>query len=571
MYVTYETNQYYINKDTFTVERHTGPPKLFPSIIPKSKDEFMPTKLVRVSDMKVVKGSTVKDEGYCALSYSWSWSGENNIVQGGKSVRVDNGEHQIIFPPKNVDTPPNSEENGQEDVSSSGEIKYVMFEGIIQQMCKDFNINYIWFDQMCINQEDKEEKHREIKQMHRVYGNAYCTIVHVPELETEMWSHNMGTYRAIRTIGLSYSDWMQRMWTLEEAMISKQLLFVGKDTYMLGPVAVEWASLGALADKPSRWNAATVLYFAHSRDCTNAHDRVFALANLYPHLMDQIDVNYKQDLDGLLLKFYGMLAQEDLSVLCFGEDGEHYKDIEQNVFGQQEKEDSTILIRNYDLPSWTGINGQHELFGGGTSTGLWKTTFKNYSIDGRFMKLNCTPIWSMDNPRSTINIDPFAPIDPQDMPYLPEEKYDLYNSLGIKVHFPGSHKPQMILARFHRPNSEHQENNRALITKLLALLSLFMPIDKEQFFWIENQPELVANEKLTRFFLSLTEPVDYSAKYAILYGIPFKDDENNKETMYPVVRQDGDYYKAIGHCLISNAASFFSDNILSPEQTFIIH
>ena len=68
MYVTYETNQYYIDNDSFTVQRHSEPPKLFPTTIPKSKDTFMPSKLVRVSDMQIVAGSTVKDEGYCALS-----------------------------------------------------------------------------------------------------------------------------------------------------------------------------------------------------------------------------------------------------------------------------------------------------------------------------------------------------------------------------------------------------------------------------------------------------------------------------------------------------------------------
>ncbi|KAI7853082.1 hypothetical protein BDC45DRAFT_512254, partial [Circinella umbellata] len=184
------------------------------------------------------------------------------------------------------------------------------------------------------------------------------------------------------------------------------------------------------------------------------------------------------------------------------------------------------------------------------------------------MKVHCTPIWSMDNPRSTINIDPFTPIDPQDMPYLPEEKYDLNNTLAVKVQFPGCDKPKLVHARFHRPNSEHQELYRTLITKHMSLLSLFMPVDKNEFFWVENQAELDANGMLMRFLLSITEPVDYSAKYAILYGIPFKDNKNNKETMYPVVRKDGDYYKAIGHCLVYNSEGFFSDYTPSQEEIF---
>ncbi|KAI9251901.1 hypothetical protein BDA99DRAFT_521481 [Phascolomyces articulosus] len=33
-------------------------------------------------------------------------------------------------------------------------IKYVKFEGIIQRICQQFNIKYIWVDQLCINQDD---------------------------------------------------------------------------------------------------------------------------------------------------------------------------------------------------------------------------------------------------------------------------------------------------------------------------------------------------------------------------------------------------------------------------------
>ena len=70
-----------------------------PSVPPTPN--FMPSYLVRTSDMKVVKGSEV-NEGYCTLSYSWNQSGEirKNAITG-KSYRVDEGKHKIIFPPQN--------------------------------------------------------------------------------------------------------------------------------------------------------------------------------------------------------------------------------------------------------------------------------------------------------------------------------------------------------------------------------------------------------------------------------------------------------------------------------------
>ncbi|KAI9264150.1 hypothetical protein BDA99DRAFT_508538, partial [Phascolomyces articulosus] len=60
-------------------------------------------------------------------------------------------------------------------------VQYVKFEGIIQQICQQFNIKYIWYDQLCINQDNKEEKQNEIRNMHQVYENAYCTVALVPD------------------------------------------------------------------------------------------------------------------------------------------------------------------------------------------------------------------------------------------------------------------------------------------------------------------------------------------------------------------------------------------------------
>ncbi|KAI9251475.1 hypothetical protein BDA99DRAFT_521976 [Phascolomyces articulosus] len=60
-------------------------------------------------------------------------------------------------------------------------VQYVKFEGIIQQICQQFNIKYIWYDQLCINQDNKEEKQREIRNMHQIYENAYCTVAFVPD------------------------------------------------------------------------------------------------------------------------------------------------------------------------------------------------------------------------------------------------------------------------------------------------------------------------------------------------------------------------------------------------------
>ncbi|KAG2221008.1 hypothetical protein INT45_004627 [Circinella minor] len=142
------------------------------------KPNFMPSYLVRTSDMKVVKGSKVQ-EGYCTLTYSWNQSGEitkNEIT--GNMERTDQGKHKIIYPGKTVRKKP----RGRKRIP--GKVKFVTFEGLIQEICKDFDIKYIWYDQMCLDDKDEEQRKREIHQMYKIYKHGYCAIALVSELTT---------------------------------------------------------------------------------------------------------------------------------------------------------------------------------------------------------------------------------------------------------------------------------------------------------------------------------------------------------------------------------------------------
>ncbi|KAI9271628.1 heterokaryon incompatibility protein-domain-containing protein [Phascolomyces articulosus] len=145
--------------DGYEFGTHVKSPITIPNDLPKP--DFMPTKLVRISDMKVVDGSQA-NESYCALSYSWNQSGDMVLDETtGKYKRIDKGKHRIF--------------------RSDDHYEYVKFEGLIQQICQQFNIKYIWYDQLCINQDNKEEKHHEIRNMHHIYENAYCTVALVPD------------------------------------------------------------------------------------------------------------------------------------------------------------------------------------------------------------------------------------------------------------------------------------------------------------------------------------------------------------------------------------------------------
>ncbi|KAI9271558.1 hypothetical protein BDA99DRAFT_500377, partial [Phascolomyces articulosus] len=94
MYITYETAQYCWNDKKSEFVRLVKPLITILNDLPKP--DFMPTKLVRISDMKVVDGSQV-NEGYCALAYSWNQSGDILIDKTtGKYKRIDEGRHEII-------------------------------------------------------------------------------------------------------------------------------------------------------------------------------------------------------------------------------------------------------------------------------------------------------------------------------------------------------------------------------------------------------------------------------------------------------------------------------------------
>ncbi|KAI9251355.1 hypothetical protein BDA99DRAFT_541347 [Phascolomyces articulosus] len=203
MYITYETAQSFGNVE-YELTKRVKPPITVPNDLPKP--DFMPTKLVRISDMKVVNGSQV-NEGYCALSYSWNQSGDIKQDDNRKYVRVDDGEHKIIsydniFPDMiipNYKMPIEYEYKSIETWSKMSKMYHVLkiidnknyhftkttkhakFEPVIQQICQQFNIKYIWYDQLCINQNNKKEKQREIRNMHQIYENAYCAVALVPE------------------------------------------------------------------------------------------------------------------------------------------------------------------------------------------------------------------------------------------------------------------------------------------------------------------------------------------------------------------------------------------------------
>ncbi|KAI8146951.1 hypothetical protein BJV82DRAFT_665056 [Fennellomyces sp. T-0311] len=375
----------------------------------------------------------------------------------------------------------------------------VTFKDIIQQVCRDFGINYVWYDQMCIDQNDPEERRREIQRMYDIYKNANCTIALIPELcvKQSLYSQNIKS-----NIGeIMNAAWSKRMWTLEEALVSNQLLFVGQNSHVWFDTIQECASarhsesdhfLLSLCKRPVRWNASTTLWHAHRRTSTREHDRVFALANLFSWIKDDPEFSFsdEQDITELKIHFYRLLAKVDLSVLCFG---------------CPEYEDAIEAAQHNDtsLPSWTGVAGRHVPQFLPHSDELPETSFKDYSIVSNKIVVNCTCTY----------------ISLQGEPLLDQQNLEGLSFLPVSDQ--------------HQDSSK--ERSRAYGLKTTHLFS-----EKVKRPWAP----LLEPQYDSMSFLSLTEEC---TECIILSGIPFNTDVPNYQ-FYPVVRQDGDHYKSIGLC-----------------------
>ncbi|KAI7851166.1 hypothetical protein BDC45DRAFT_516557 [Circinella umbellata] len=154
------------------------------------------------------------------------------------------------------------------------------------------------------------------------------------------------------------------------------------------------------------------------------------------------------------------------------------------------------------------------------------------------------------------------------LPPFPENNNDHYWSLVLLFQPQGSTNKKVIsieTAKAQKQDSTDYER----IAKELYELSHFMPIKKTNLLWTTDRRNVMP----CFYFDSLTEPLEDSAQYALLAGIPFCTSTSECIIYYPVVKKEGDYYKAIGMCRVEerNMRRDFLDDVALQEQTFKIH
>jgi len=153
-------------------------------------------------------------------------------------------------------------------------------ETINKQRSTDSQINYLWIDQLCINQKDNEEKAQEVRKMHHNYGNAEVTLISIQsklgKKENDALPEKIDIIEKIIK-----SEWFRRSWCFQEGWLSEKTIFMFDDCLVDGrELAETWALEQPASSDYAKINMgesaklATPLGWVHYKDGYNSEDRV---------------------------------------------------------------------------------------------------------------------------------------------------------------------------------------------------------------------------------------------------------------------------------------------------------
>ncbi|KAI7851174.1 hypothetical protein BDC45DRAFT_516571 [Circinella umbellata] len=283
--------------------------------------------------------------------------------------------------------------------------------------------------------------------------------------------------------------------------------------------------------------------------------------------MKQITVDYEQDILELIIQFYGLLAKKDIRILCFGPYSFYQTTCKISSYKStkdkgSEKEDFYIPIQKYNLPSWTGVNGEHNYWK------IDKPSFENYTVNGRVLEITCRAFTNDEQRTESLTLQSIYDKIP---PFPQNYTNNRYKGiLTIRLTLQDSSKEKFIEIGLGWHDQHYDSNDYHEIIKNVWNFSHFLPMEKMDFRWtVYSGSEIFIPEFK---FDKLTEKLQNSGQYAILTGVPFTHNSGIIQfSQYPVVKKEGDYYKAIGVCDIDNDEGHFFDGIELEEQTFRIH
>jgi Heterokaryon incompatibility protein (HET) len=184
-------------------------PRCHKPLVSDATDTYLPKRLIyippddSVDSIKLVLGVDIdvkQDHRYLALSHCWG-SDPNKIPKTDAS-NLDN--HLQCIPPEKLSK---------------------TFQDAIV-LAKELGIRFLWIDSLCILQGSDDEFQEEIRRMHLVYGQAYCTIA------AQDSSNGEGGLFIPRHDSTQLQDWDEepsgplssRGWAFQELVISPRVI-----------------------------------------------------------------------------------------------------------------------------------------------------------------------------------------------------------------------------------------------------------------------------------------------------------------------------------------------------------
>ena len=144
-------------------------------------------------------------------------------------------------------------EHGWQGTSEDGVCSKTL-EALLE-VAAQFDIEYVWLDIAMISA-IKEIRAKSINYMNAVYSSAKVTVVW-DRLLLAAYPASSAREKAVL---IALSDWMTRVWTMQEALLSRNLVFMFGNTYIRGMDLIEisidyavkpelhWQQYGAIAD-----------------------------------------------------------------------------------------------------------------------------------------------------------------------------------------------------------------------------------------------------------------------------------------------------------------------------------
>lgn len=115
---------------------------------------------------------------------------------------------------------------------------------------RSLGLNFLWVDRHCIRENDKAHRVRQIRQMHRIYEQAYLTIIaatgvnadsglpgvdrqpRLPQPQVQIGSSRLVSTLPFVESELQQSVWRRRAWTFQEGRLSRRrLIFTDRQVY----------------------------------------------------------------------------------------------------------------------------------------------------------------------------------------------------------------------------------------------------------------------------------------------------------------------------------------------------